>query len=521
MKKYCLLIVVTFLLLSFFSGEVIGNTQDDDFAFYAYYNVPITDWDPSVEFSDGIITLNNVYETLLRYDPLEDKFIKVLATDYALSSDGLTWTFYLRKGVKFHDGTELNADAVKFSIDRTMRINRGAAFIWEAVDKINVVDDYTVEFKLKYPTPLDLVCSSSAAAFIMSPTAVKSHPDNWLTAGNEAGSGPYKLENYRQEREEVVLTWYEDYWGGWEGNHFKKVIIKSVPEIATRRLLIERGEADFTSKLLFEDIAYLQDNENVNVSDSISFLTYRVTVNTQKGPLKNKLVRQALAYAFPYQDIINYCFEGYARQAKGPIPYGLWGHSEELFQYKYNLDKAKQLLEKAGYTNGGFKLLITYVAGDEQERKIAELFKANLTELNIDLETRGMPWESQWALAKDNNPEKRQDLMVINWWPDVCAPQSWLYACFYSQEIPLFNLGYYKNKEYDHLIDKAWREAGIDRGRSANTYIDAQKMLVEDCPEIFVCDAKNIFYLNKTFQGFKDNPAYPQVVFFYDTYRGK
>jgi len=520
MKKYFLLIVITFLLFGLL-GATIGNAQDDDFAFYAYNNNPFNDWDPSVEFSNGIVSLNNIYETLLRYDPFEDKIIKVLVTDYTTSSDGLTWTFYLRKGVKFHDGTELNADAVKFSIDRTMSINRGAAFIWEPVDKINVVDNYTVEFKLKYPAPVDLISSSGYGAFIMSPTAVKSNPDGWLTEGNEAGSGPYKLERYQQERGEVVLTWFEDYWRGWEGNHFKKVVIKGVTEVATRRLLVERGEADFTWKLLYEDIASLQENEDVNVAVGPSFLTYKIALNTQREPLNNKLVRQALAYAFPYQDVVSYVFEGYARQSKGPIPYGLWGHSEELFQYNYNLDKAKQLLEEAGYADGGLKFLITYEASDEAERKMAELFKASLAKLNIELEIRGMPWESQWALAKDEDLEKRQDLFIEVWWPDVCGPHSWLYTVFYSEEKPYFNTSYYKNKEYDHLVDKASRESGMDRNKSTNTYIEAQKILVEDVPEIFVSDIKNVFYLNKTFKGYKDNPAYPQVVFFYDTYREK
>jgi len=178
MKKYYLLIMVTFLLFSFFAFAVIGNSQTDEFAFYAYNSSPVTDWDPSVEFSNGIVSLNNVYETLLRYDPLEDKFVKLLATDYTTSSDGLTWTFTLRKGVKFHDGTNFNADAVKFSVERTINMNKGASFIWAPVDKVNVIDDYTAEFKLKYPAPLDLICSSGYAAFIMSPTAVKSHPDS-------------------------------------------------------------------------------------------------------------------------------------------------------------------------------------------------------------------------------------------------------------------------------------------------------------------------------------------------------
>jgi len=521
MKKYYLLSIVTFLLFSLFLGAIIGNAQDKDFAFYAFPWAPFADWDPSVENSNGIPGLSNIYETLLRYDPLEDKIIKFLATDYTTSSDGLTWTFYLRKGVKFHDGTELNADAVKFSIDRTMRINKGPAYIWEAVDKINVVDNYTVEFRLKYPTPLDLICAAPAGAFIMSPTTIKSHPDNWLSEGNEAGSGPYKLENFKRENEEIVLTWFEDYWRGWEGKHFKKAVIKGVTEVATRRLLIESGEADFTGGLLFGDIATLQKSENVNVSIGPSFLTYRIALNTQKEHLNNKLVRQALAYAFPYQDVISYCFGGYARQGKGPVSQALLGYSEGLFQYKYNLDKAKQLLEEAGYANGGFKFLITYCAGDEIEKKTAELFKASLAKLNIDLEIRGMPWESQWALAKDNNPEKRQDLWIQNWWPDFPSPQSWLYPLFYSEEEPFFNMSYYKNKEFDNLLDKAWRESGIDRNKSVNTYIEAQKILVEDCPEIFVCDHEDVFYSNKTFKGYKNNPAYPRVLYFYDTYREK
>lgn len=521
MKKYSLLIVITFLLLSFFSGEIIGNAQDDDFAFYAYYNVPITDWDPSVEFSNGIVTLNNIYETLLRYDPLEDKFIKVLATDYTLSGDGLTWTFYLRKGVKFHDGTELNADAVKFSIDRTMRINRGAAFIWEAVDKINVVDDYTVDFKLKYPAPLDLICASGYAAFIMSPTAVKSHPDNWLTAGNEAGSGPYKLESYQQEKQEVILTWFEDYWGGWEGNHFRKVIIKNIAEAVTRHLLIEKGDADFTLQIAYENIPSLQDNKDINVLIGPSFQNIRLSLNTEKAPLNNKTVRQALAYAFPYQDVVSYCLEGYARQGRGPIPYGLWGHSEELFQYKHDLSKAKELLKEANYPEGGFKLLLTYTSNYEVQRKIAQLFKAELAKLNIDLEIRGLPWVSHWALSKSDDLEKRQDIFIGNWWPDVCSPISWLRTVYYSQEVPVFNLSYYKNKVYDTLVDKGSYSSGTDRDEAVKFYIEAQKILVEDVPEIFVCDRKDIFFLNKSFKGFKDNPAYTNVVFFYDTYREK
>jgi len=521
MKRYSLLIVFTFLLFSFFSVVIMGGAQNDDFAFYAYNSTPVTDWDPSVEFSNGIVSLNNVYETLLKYDPLEDKIIMVLATDYTTSDDGLTWIFTLRKGVKFHDGTDFNAEAVKFSVERTINMNMGASFIWAPVDKVNVIDDYTVEFKLKYPAPLDLICSSGYAAFIMSPTAVKSHPDGWLTEGHEAGTGPYMLESYQEERQEVKLTWFKDYWGGWEGNHFKKAVIKGVSEAVTRRLLIEKGDVDITIELPYEDIAPLQNNKDVNILIGSSFQNLMLYFNTQKEPLNNKLVRQALSYAFPYQDVVSYCLEGYGRQGRGPVPYGLWGHSEELFQYQYDLDKAKKLLEEAGYPNGGFKLLLTYMSGDEAERKTVELFKAKLAVLNIDLEIRGMPWDSQWALARDNNLDKRQDIFVMYWWPDVCDPHCWLYSNFYSEEEPFFNLCYYNNKEFDALVDKGSEESGVDRDKAAKTYIKAQEKLLEDAPAVFIYDKKNVFFLNKNFKGFKDNPAYPNVVFFYEVYREK
>ena len=521
MKKYYLLIVVTFLLFSFFAFTVIGNSQTDEFAYYAYKASPIYDWDPSVEYSGGIVSLNNIYETLLRYDALEDKFVKLLATDYTTSSDNLTWTFTLRKDVKFHDGTELNADAVKFSIDRTMGMNMGASYIWEPVDKINVIDDYTVEFKLKFPAPLDLICASGYAAFIMSPTAVKSHPDSWFAEGHEAGSGPYELENYQQEKGEVILTWFKDYWGGWEGNHFKKAIIKNIPIGATRQLLIENGEADITAYLPYEAVASLQDNKNINVLIGPSFENLFLLLNTEKEPLNNKLVRQALSYAFPYEDVISYCLEGHGRQARGPLPYGMWGHSEELFQYKYDLNKAKELLEKAGYAKGGLKLLLTYMTGIESERVIAELFKAKLAELNINLEIRAMTGESLQALGKDNNLDKRQDITMMYWWPDECTPHCWLHPIFYSEEKPSYNFSYYKNQEFDSLVDKGFEESGIDKNKANKIYIDAQNILVEDAPSIFVFDYESIYFLNKTFKGLKYNPAYCDVVFFYDTYREK
>src|SRR6056297_514279 len=346
MKRKLSLLLVFILLTGVLAGCGGGDVSDNpspqdevEIAYYAYNSEPILNWDPSVMFSNGIIVLNNIYETLLRFDPKTKEFDYLLAEDYSVSEDGLTWTFNLREGVKFHDGTEMTAEDVKFSIDRTMELGKGASYIWAAVSEIIAVDDYTVEFKLSYPSPLDLVASSPYAAFIMSKDAVENAEENWFENANEAGSGPYMLESAAMG-DEVIMTTFEDYWNGWEGDHFDKVIIKKTSETSSRRQMIEKGDADITQSLPSEDVEALKETDGVEIVVEPSFTNLIGFFNTEKQPLDNPKVRQALSYAFPYQDVVDYAVGGYAKQSIGVIPFGHWGHSDDLFQYTKDLDKA-------------------------------------------------------------------------------------------------------------------------------------------------------------------------------------
>lgn len=494
------------------------GVKQSSIALYAYYSEPILDWDPSVEFSNGIIVLNNVYETLLRYDPLSDKIEPVLATEYSKSADSLSWTFKIRQGVKFHDGTPLNAEAVKFSIDRTIKLGKGAAYIWGAIKSIAVVDEYTVKFDLKYPAPLDLVASSGYSAFIVSPTAVKAQADDWLTKGNEAGTGPYMLQSFKMGQE-VVLTKFDGYWRGWEGKHCEKIVFQRIAETATRRQMMEKGDADITLELPYEDVNALKKNKNVTVNEGPSFQNLLFFINMAKKPLDNKKVRQALSYAFPYQDIVKYAGGDYVTQSKGVIPAGHWGHGDTLPQYTYDLEKAKSLLAEAGYANGGFKMLTIYSAGDEAEKKACELYKSELAKLNIELEIRAMPWSSRWELAKSSDPKDRQDMFAMYWWPDFASPYSWVFNLFHSEDTINYNLSYMKNPAFDKMIDHANELSGVDRSEAEKEYIESQKLLIDEAAAIFAYDKKDVIVTSRSFKGFKDNPIYPNVVFFYDTYK--
>jgi peptide/nickel transport system substrate-binding protein len=491
------------------AGGLASSTLQDDpkVAVYANSSEVMVFWDPSDTFSNEVIAMQNMYETLLRYDPSHDRFIPVLAESYERSEDGLVWTFRLRQGVKFHTGNELTAEAVKRSIERTIERGLGASFIWAPVDRIEAMDRYTVRFFLKFPAPLDLVASAAYAAYIFDPE-VADH--DWFNAGNDAGTGPYTVERWqRGEKVELVLRKFDEYWRGWEGPHFERVVFSVVSEPSTRRLMLETGEADFTNRLPVPDIKALQDHPTVEVVRTPAWQNLLALFNTQKPPLDNKLVRKALAYTIPYDEIIEGVFEGFARQSRGIIPYGLWGHSERVFQYTFDLEKARELLAEAGYPDGGFKLILTYVAGDAFEEGVALLWKDKLAQLGIELEPRGMPWD----------PNQRQDIFLFYWWPDYAHPDSFMRAMFACEEEILFNLSYYCNPEYDRLIDQAAALAATDRAQAIERYADAQNILMEDAPGIALVDLEYLRAKRKSLKGYVDNPAYAHVVFFYDTYR--
>jgi peptide/nickel transport system substrate-binding protein len=512
MKRVLLLALVGTMLAC--SGSLAAQPR---VAVYAYGSEVMIFWDPSDTYSNEIIAMNNMYEQLIRYDPFTDTFQPVLAESYEKSADGLTWTFRLRKGVKFHTGNELTAEAVKFSIERTINRGMGASYIWSPVKVIEVVDRYTVKFHLKYPAPLDLIASGAYAAFIFDP---EYSDHEWFAAGHDSGTGPYTVEAWKPG-DYLILKKFDDYWRGWEGEHFDKVIFKVVPEPSTRRLMLEAGTADFTNMLPITEIEALKENPEVEIVATPSFQNLLALFNTQKPPLDNPLVRRALAYTIPYADIIEGVRFGYARQSRGVVPYGLWGYSERVKQYTYSLEAAKFFLARAGYPEGGFKLLLTHVAGDEDERRVAELWKSSLAQLGIELEIRGMPWEAQVELGQAPDPAKRQDIFLFYWWPDYPHPHSFLREMFGTRDEILFNFTYYSNPLFDELISRAEELAGVDRAEAINLYVEAQNILMEEVPGVAIYDLKYARAKRTALKGYVDNPAYPHVVFWYDCWRGK
>ncbi|HSV91770.1 MAG TPA: ABC transporter substrate-binding protein [Desulfobacterales bacterium] len=476
------------------------------------------DLDPSTGFSNDNVVVSNVYETLTRWDPGSDPQIQpLLATSWSASADGLTWTFNLRPGVTFHDGTPLNAAAVKYSIERTMSLGRGAAFIWDAVEAITVVDDLTVEFTLSYEAPLDLIASSGYGAWIMSPTATEGKDNAWFNAGNGSGTGPYMFYSYEKDQR-VVLKRFDAYWGGWKPGQFDTVIFRVVGDAITRQKMVESGEADFTHAIPTENLPALRANPNVRVVTNPSYRNMLILLNTAKAPTNDVRVRQALSFAFPYQVAIDATMAGYATRSRGPVPAALLDGADRVPQYTHDLDRARALLADAGYADGGIALTLTITAGDTVAQQTAELYRAELAKIGVDLTVKALNWEAQWSLAR-GDPTQAQDMFMFYWWPTYPTPYDFLFNMFHSEDTPNFNLGYYKNPAFDALINEANTLLASDRAAAMRMFVEASTMIVDDAAAIFVNDQQNIHVVSASLKGFVDNPAYPHVLFVYDLSR--
>jgi peptide/nickel transport system substrate-binding protein len=478
----------------------------------------ITTLDPSVSYSTEITYMNNLYETLIRVNPPGSKemFAYVLATGFTASKDGLEYTFTLRRGVKFHDGTPFTAEAVKFSIDRTKRMGKGAAFIWDDVKEVQAVNDYTVKFILSKPVPLPQIAASSNGSYIMSPK-VADKDQAWFDKGNDAGTGPYTLKNYK-EGESWILAKFEGYWGGWKGRHIENVLVKFTKEPLVQMQMLQAGEAMLVGRIPLDSYDAVRNGKNTSVLYGPSYQNYMAFFNTTRPPLDNVKVRQALTHAIPYKDIIKIGFNGQATQARGPVPKGQFGYSDKVYQYAYDLNKARKLLKEAGYPNGGFKLTLTYAAENTQEARFAPLIQSEFKKLGVDVEIQALVWNTQWAKGK-GNPKEAQDIFVLLWWPTYSDPYETLYSLLHDEGgKPVWNLAYYKNAAYDDLIKKAYETVGVQPEKALKMYVEAQNMIQKDCPVAWIVDVVGNWPLNRKLKNLTINPAYPNVAFFYDMY---
>ncbi len=495
------------------AGETGGAATDGSFV-YAF-PFAITDLDPASAFSSENVVLQNVYESLTTFNPpgSAELLSPSLAESWTSNDDATEWTFTLREGVTFHDGTPLNAEAVRASLQRTIDLDLGAAFILLPIESMDVVDDLTITFTLGYPAPLDIVMSSNYGASIMSIDG-STQDAAWFNEGNDAGTGPYTISAF-SPNEGTKLSRYDDYWGGWADGQFSEIDIQLVEDPVLAEQMIRAGDADATNNLPFDSYAALAEEESLSVVKGESMQNLFGLLNHER---LSPEVREALVLSFPYDEVAENLYGGEATRAQGIIPQAVWGSSTDLDLPETDLDAAAKLLADAGTTD----LSVTYSfdAGTTEQQQIGEVWKANLATIGIDLVLEPLTFDARWELAQAD-PANAQDIFTLFWFPTFVTPYDFMFSLFRSEEAPFFNLGYYSNPAFDDLIDEADALSGTDREAAIELFQQAGQTLIDDNSAVFMLDVPNVNVVQSNVEGYTPNPAYAGVIRFHELSRNE
>lgn len=408
----------------------------------------------------------HIYDTLVQRDK-NGNLIPGLATSWE-QKDPLTLILHLRKNVKFHNGEPFTSKDIVFSLERAKKSPAIMTF-YKDIDQIKPLDDYTVEITTKKPFGPLLGYLAHKGSAILNEKAVKEAGDNY--AQHPIGTGPYKFVEWRSG-DRIILKANPDYFGGKPAT--ENLIFRVITEGTNRTIALETKEVDIAYDIEPIDINYVKSNSNLKLVESPSIGINYLGFNTQKEPFNKKEVRQAIAYAIDVPSIINAVYLGAATPANSPVPAGVPGYDKDAKQYSINLQKAKELLAKAGYPNG-FKAKISL--NDTNIRKdTAVILQDQLKQIGIDLEVEVL----EWGAYLDKLARGEQDMFLLGWTSspdcDVC-----LYALFHSSNLgSAGNRTFYVNKKMDKLLDDG--RTTTDQEVRNKYYKEAQNIIQEDVP---------------------------------------
>src|SRR5437899_5660398 len=314
---------------------------------------------PAMTTQEGFIATTALYESLVRYKPNSTDIEPALAERWDISSDGLAYTFHLRSGVKFHDGSALTGEAVAFTFDRS--INKDNALFKEAQSAggFPFIDDYigNVVAKVEAVGPLDVrftlrrkfspLLSNLAIppAYVISMDALKKFGSK--INENPVGTGPFKFVEWKKD-DHITVENFDGYWG--QRAKLPRVIFQPVPEAPIRALKIQRGEADLAWPFDPKDAPSLKGKADTDVLEQAGLNVNMAEFNLQKPELQNKSLRQALNYAINKQELADKLYSGAGVPEQGVLPPTSWAYNANIKGYPFDADKAQSLLKDAGYT---------------------------------------------------------------------------------------------------------------------------------------------------------------------------
>ncbi|MEM0120560.1 MAG: ABC transporter substrate-binding protein [Thermoprotei archaeon] len=503
-------------------------------------NAPTNDMDPRETSSIDIV--QNVYQTLTHIAP-NGTVEPELATNWSSNTNKTIWTFTLRRGVTFHDGTPFNSTAVVFSIENTAKLGQGdAPAVWDGLVNVTALGAYTVQIRWMYPANVPFIVGSAYSAFIFSPNIWKYAgitPGNntalhiWFTQFHDDGSGPYEiLSNESSLQTGVTLAAYPKYWGGWQPDQFTHIIIRFVSNTATAVNLLMSGQVNQTG--LSGQFQYVSQllSAGDRVVPAQSFAAIWLLFNTQHPLLNQSAVRRALLTAIDYQQVLSEGYYGYGSLFSGGINPGKPFYNASIPGYTQtgNITLAKEILRSAGIVGGlNVTWTLTYSTGSPFLGTVAQILATDWAPLGVKLNIQGMPFNqlaekagyfnsitgqvfSPGPLSYASTPQA-QDILLLNWVGAINDPWLVMNELFAIQPPPyqddiVYNWAYWVNSTFTQLLQRAHIDEALNPQKAQQEYNELNLMLYQAAPGWPLFAEETVYAFGPHVGGFVSNPYY-------------
>ena len=442
--------------------------------------------DPAlVDDGESAKVMINIYDGLLKYNKDSTKVEPSLAKSWEVSADGLTYTFHLQEGVKFHDGTDFDADAVKFNIDRQLppQVTADmsyASFVYGSVKDVQVVDKKTVKVNLTAPsTPFLSNLAMVMSAPIVSPKALKDSKNNVNQA--PVGTGPYKFVKWAKD-ENIVLVRNDEYWG--TKAIAKNVIFKFIKDNSARVVALNNGEADMIDGIDATVVKQITDAGNKIFQApgmNINYMAY----NTSRKPFNDAKLRTAISQAINVPELVKSLYQGYSETATSILPTFMDGYDKSVTQVSYNAEAAAAAIKASGLTSVH---MITYTNprpyNSANGQALAEAIQGYLSKVGVTVKIDAFDWTTYKQKLKAGD----YDIAFYGWIGDNGDPDNFMYLL--AHEDPTMNIALYKNAEFNKLIAKGV-ETPAGPARNA-IYTQLEKIAAADAAWLPISHAQTL-----------------------------
>ncbi len=542
-KKFCILTIgiCLTLILTAFSGCVEEEEKEEMVLIFAMAG-DADKLDPAdVTDGESISRMDNIFEGLVEYVPGGTDIQPCLATSWDVSNDGLEITFNLRQNVKFHDGTDFNADAVVFSFERQYDTSSEYhdygewaywGYMFSDIDYVEKINDYKVVIHLKNPNAAMLTSLAMFTVAIVSPT----NAENWGIDAfkHPVGTGPFEFVEWVKD-DHITLVANENYWR--ERAKLDKLIFRVIEDPSARLLAIQAGEIHGMEYPDPSSFDLINSDSNLKLMSQAGMNVGYLAMNTGYGyydenqngirdsdedwvktpgyfePLTNTLVRKAINYAIDKESIVENLYKGTAIVAKNGMPPFMLGYNDDIVDYPYSPEIAKDLLEEAGYPNGfNTTLWVMPVSRPYMfdPPKIAEAIQGYLADVNINVEL----YQIDWSTYLEETENGEHPMCLLGWTGDNGDPDNFMNVLYGANSASIGtagNVAFYINMTVQDKFTAALQS--YDTDERARLYEDAQVIIHQDAPFVYLAHAtQNIVFLSNV-KGYVLNPT--ERKFFY------